>query len=209
MKYGSLIAVFALGCGGTAGFTNISDSPRKGVTDKPTEWQIALRQAEEIEVKQDETILILKDNTASLTAIKTKIELLEASLAKSEPQNGKDGDPASAPNPPAKANTALAPLKVATPGDFSHIASDGTVLRWKIEGNWNPTILETSAHLREHGINTDGMTHQQMADLHASIHEGKPVAMKSETVRYVSRGTNCPNGQCPTSSTRYVRRSRR
>jgi hypothetical protein len=53
------------------------------------------------------------------------------------------------------------------------------------------------------------MTHQQMADIHADLHDGKQVAMKSETVRYVSRGTNCPNGQCPTSSTRYVRRSRR
>ena len=51
---------------------------------------------------------------------------------------------------------------------------------------------------REHGINTDGMTHQQMADLHATIHDGKPVAMKSESVQYVSRGMNCPNGQCPT-----------
>jgi len=116
----------------------------------------------------------------------------------------------SAPESPAKANTTPDPLKVATPGASSScVASDGTVLRWSIEGNWNPTILETSAHLREHGINTDGMTHQQMADLHASIHDGKPVAMKSETVRYVSRGTSCPNGQCPTSSTRYVRSSRR
>jgi len=159
MKYGSLIAVFALGCGGTAGFTNISDSPRKGVTDKPTEWQIALRQAEEIEVKQDETILILKDNTASLTAIKTKIELLEASLAKSEPQNGKDGDPASAPNPPAKANTALAPLKVATPGDFSQ----------------PETLVELATRLYAQGVNTNMKTREQLEAIDAQLNRGQPV----------------------------------
>lgn len=157
--------------------------------------------------KTDEAIGILKDNTAALTAIKTKVESLEASLAKSEPQNGKDGDPASAPEPPAKANTAATPVKVATPGAF-RTASDGTRLRWNIEGNWNPTILETSAHLREHGVDTNGMTHQEMADIHAAIHEGKPVAMKSKAVQYVTRGMNCPNGQCPTS-TRFVQRRRR
>ncbi len=146
--------------------------------------------------KTTEAVSILKENTAALARIENK---LEASLAKSEPQNGKDGDPASAPNPPAKANTQQAPLKVATPGDSSRIASDGTRLRWNVEGNWNPTILETSAHLgQDHGINTEGMTHQEMADLHAAIHDGKPVAMKSKPVQFVTRGSSCPGGVCPT-----------
>jgi hypothetical protein len=180
-----------------------------------TAWQKSMRDgsveavevAKAVEEKTDAAVVILKENTAALERIETK---LEASLAKSEPQNGKDGDPASAPESPAKANTQQALLNVATPGTSSRVASDGTVLRWNVDGNWNPTILETSRHLgADHGINTNGMTHQEMADIHASIHDGKPVAMKSETVRYVSRGTNCPNGQCPTSSTRYVRRSRR
>jgi hypothetical protein len=178
-----------------------------------TSWQKSMRDgsveavevAKAVEEKTDAAVVILKENTAALARIETK---LEASLVDSESVR-KEDDQQSAPNPPAKANTALAPLKVATPGDFLRIASDGTRLRWNMEGNWNPTILQTSAHLREHGIDTNGMTHQEMADIHASIHEGKPVAMKSETVRYVSRGTSCPNGQCPTSSTRYVRRSRR
>jgi hypothetical protein len=178
-----------------------------------TSWQKSMRDgsveavevAKAVEEKTDAAVVILKENTAALERIETK---LEASLVDSESVR-KEDDQQSAPNPPAKANTALAPLKVATPGDFLRIASDGTRLRWNMEGNWNPTILQTSAHLREHGIDTNGMTHQEMADIHASIHEGKPVAMKSETVRYVSRGTSCPNGQCPTSSTRYVRRSRR
>ena len=155
--------------------------------------------------KATEAVVILKENTAALARIETK---LEASLVESKSVR-KEDDQQSAPNPPAKANTQQTPLKVATPGDFSKVAADGTRLKWDVEGNWNPTILETSAHLREHGINTDGMTHQEMSDVHASIHDGKPVAAKSETVRYVSRGTNCPNGQCPTTSTRYVRRSRR
>lgn len=155
--------------------------------------------------KATEAVMILKENTAALARIETK---LEASLVNSKSVR-KEDDQQSALNPPAKANTQQTPLEVATPGDFSRIASDGTRLKWDVEGNWNPTILETSAHLGEHGIDTDGMTHQEMADIHASIHDGKPVAAKSETVRYVSRGTNCPNGQCPTTSTRYVRRSRR
>lgn len=177
-----------------------------------TAWQKSMRDgsveavevAKAVEEKTDAAVVILKENTAALTRIETK---LEASLSAPKP-NGEEVIK-SAPNPPAKANTARTPLKVATPGDFSKVASDGTRLKWDVQGNWNPTILETSAHLREHGIDTNGMTHQEMADIHASIHEGKPVAAKSETVRYVSRGTNCPNGQCPTSSTRYVRRSRR
>jgi len=180
-----------------------------------TAWQKAMRDGsvetvaatKAVESKTDEAIGILRDNTTAMAAIKSQIDSLEASIVSSKP-NGKEVIK-SAPESPAKANTQQAPLKVATPGTSSRVASDGTRLRWNIEGNWNPTILETSAHLREHGINTDGMTHQQMADLHASIHEGKPVAMKSETVRYVSRWANCPTGQCPTSSTRYVRRTRR
>lgn len=169
--------------------------------------------------KTDEAIVILKENTAALSAIKSlsdkQVELnseivsllkqKEASLVKSNP-NGKEVIQ-SAPESPAKANTQT-PVQVATPGT-SQITSDGTRLRWNIEGNWNPTILETSAHLaREHGIDTNGMTHQQMADIHADLHDGKPVAMKAKPVQYVTRGMSCPNGQCPTS-TRFVQRRRR
>jgi len=147
----------------------------------------------------------VKQNTTALAAIKSQIDALSVV---SKTANSEEVIK-SAPESPAKANTQQALLNVATPGTSSRVASDGTRLRWNIEGNWNPTILETSAHLREHGINTNGMTHQQMADIHADLHDGKPVAMKSETVRYVSRGTSCPGGVCQASSTRYVRRSRR
>jgi hypothetical protein len=184
------------------------------VQARASELSALLTSSKTVETKSDEILKAVESNTTALAAIKGQIDSLEASVVSSKP-NGKEVIE-SAPESPAKANTQPTPVQVATPGtSSSRVASDGTVLRWNIEGNWNPTILETSAHLRQdHGIDTNGMTHQEMADIHASIHDGKPVAskpvaMKSETVRYVSRGMSCPNGQCPTSSTRYVRRSRR
>ena len=194
----SLIALILVGCGDSGELVALKLSLANA------QESIVDTQAKQID-KTDEAIGILKDNTTALAAIKANIDALPVV---SKAANSEEVIQ-SAQNPPAKANTQQTPLKVATPGDFSKVAADGTRLKWDVEGNWNPTILETSAHLREHGIDTDGMTHQEMADVHASIHEGQPVAMKSETVRYVSRGTSCPNGQCPTSSTRYVRRSRR
>lgn len=200
MRFALSICLFAaLGCGST-------ELPSPELQARASELSALLTSTKTVETKSDEILKAVESNTTALAAIKANIEALQVV---SNP-NGKESDPASAAqNPPAKANDTQTPLKVATPGDFSRVAADGTRLKWDVEGNWNPTILETSAHLREHGIDTDGMTHQEMADIHASIHEGKQVATKSETVRYVSRRTPCPNGQCPTSSTRYVRRSRR
>ena len=163
-----------------------------------TSWQKSMRDgsveavevAKAVEEKTDAAVVILKENTAALERIETK---LEASLVDSESVR-KEDDQQSALNPPAKANTQQTPLKVATPGDFSRIASDGTRLKWDVQGNWNPTILETSAHLGgEHGINTNGMTHQEMSDIHADLHDGNVTAK----VKVVNRGTSCPNGRCP------------
>jgi hypothetical protein len=166
-----------------------------------TAWQKSMRDgsveavevAKAVEEKTDAAVVILKENTAALERIETK---LEASLVDSESVR-KEDDQQSALNPPAKANTQQTLLKVATPGDFSRVASDGTRLKWDVEGNWNPTILETSKHLAEHGINTNGMTHQEMSDIHASIHDGQPVAMRSKPTVMINRGSNCPNGRCP------------
>jgi hypothetical protein len=143
-----------------------------------TAWQKAMRDGsvdaveatKAVETKTDEAIDILRENTTALAAIKSQIDTLEASVVSSKP-NGKEVIQSS--EPPAKANTTPDPLKVATPAASSRIASDGTSLRWNIEGNWDPTILETSQHLgQDHGIDTNGMTHQQMADLHAALHDG-------------------------------------
>ena len=173
-----------------------------------TAWQKAMRDgsveavevAKAVEEKTDAAVVILKENTAALTRIETK---LEASLSVPKP-NGEEVIK-SAPNPPAKANTQQTPLKVATPGDFSRIASDGTWLKWDVQGNWNPTILETSAHLRKHGIDTNGMTHQEMADIHAGIHEGKQMPVSAVRVKNASPVSNCPGGTCPTNRTQRRR----
>lgn len=181
--YAVFLIFIAIGCGST-------EVPSPELQARASELSALLTSTQTVETKSDEILKVVESNTTALAAIKANIEALQVV---SNP-NGKESDPASAAlNPPAKANTQQTPLKVATPGDFSKVASDGTRLKWDVEGNWNPTILETSAHLREHGINTDGMTHQEMADIHADLHEGKPVAK----VKVVNRGTSCPNGRCP------------
>jgi hypothetical protein len=196
----SLIALLLFGCGDSGELAALKSSLANA------QESIVETQTAQID-KTSEAIEILRDNTTALAAIKSQIDALQV-VSKPQPLGG---DPKAVPaESPAKANTQQAPLKVATPGTSSRVASDGTRLQWNIEGNWNPTILETSKHLAEHhGIDTNGMTHQQMADLHADLHDGKPVAMKSKPVQFVSRGTSCPGGVCPTSSTRYIRRSRR
>jgi hypothetical protein len=153
--------LFLIGCGDSGELAALKSSLANA------QESIVETQATQID-KTDEAIGILRDNTTALAAIKSQIDALQVV---SKTANSEEVIK-SAPESPAKANTTPDPVEVATPGTSSRIASDGTRLRWNIEGNWNPTILETSAHLREHGINTDGMTHQQMADLHASIHDG-------------------------------------
>ena len=184
----SICLLAALGCGST-------ELPSPELQARASELSALLTSTQTVETKSDEILKVVESNTTALAAIKANIEALQVV---SNP-NGKESDPASAAlNPPAKANTQQTPLKVATPGDFSRVAADGTRLKWDVEGNWNPTILETSAHLREHGINTDGMTHQEMADIHADLHDGKQVATKARAVRV----QGCPGGVCPTNTRR-------
>jgi len=182
-----------------------------GLTDDPDmrELKNSLRiTGEEVTAKQDESIVILRENTTALAAIKSQVEslasetreatdTLKASLINSNP-NGKESDPESAlePQETAQANPSQ-PLKpVASP---PAVRSSAVKMSWNVEGNWSPTILETARHLREdHGIIADGMSHQQMHDAHAAAHEGRPVAIKTPPVQIINRGSQCPNGQCPT-----------
>jgi hypothetical protein len=185
-----------------------------GCSEDPTAWQQAMRiTGEEVVAKQDESIVILHENTKALVSISATsqgivsqneqiidtLKIVEASLVKSSNPNGKESDPASAVEPQevAKANPSQSSQPVASP---PAVRSFGPLkLSWDVEGNWNPSILETAKHLREdHGIIADGMSHQQMHDAHAAAHEGRPVANKSQPVQIINRGTNCPNGQCPT-----------
>jgi hypothetical protein len=195
MRYFITILLVLTGCSESAtGLTAWQKSMRDGSVE-------AVEVAKAVEEKTDAAVVILKENTAALARIETK---LEASLVVPKVEPGKEVIK-SATESPAKANTALASVKVATPGTSSRTASDGTRLRWSIEGDWNPDILETSAHLRTHGIETNGMTHQEMADIHASIHDGKQTPVSAVRVKNASSVSNCPSGNCPTNRTQRRR----
>jgi TolA-binding protein len=166
---------------------------------------------EGLSVKQDESLTILKENTTALAAIKSlgdkQIELnteivsllkqKEASLVDSKSVRKEDDQQSAEPQEATRANQSQPKIPVAS---APAVRSSSVVMKWDIEGNKNPSILETARHLREdHGIIADGMSHQQMHDAHAAAHEGrKPVAMKSQAVQFVNRGTSCPGGVCPT-----------
>ena len=194
--YAVFLIFIAIGCGST-------ELPSPELQARASELSALLTSTQTVETKSDEILKVVESNTTALAAIKANIEALQVvSKAANSEEVIK-----SAQNPPAKANDTQTPLKVATPGDFSKVASDGTRLKWDVKGNWDPTILETSAHLREHGINTDGMTHQEMADIHASIHEGKQTPVSAVRVKNAGAvsGSNCPGGVCPTNRTQRRR----
>jgi hypothetical protein len=103
--------------------------------------------------KTTEAVVILKENTAALARIETK---LEASL--SSPKSNGEEVIKSAPNPPAKANTQQAPLKVATPGDSSQ-----------------ETLVELATRLYAQGVNTHMKTEEQLKAIDAQLNGGQPV----------------------------------
>ena len=160
-----------------------------------TAWQKSMRDgsveavevAKAVEEKTDAAVVILKENTAALERIETK---LEASLVDSEFVR-KEDDQQSAQNPPAKANTALAPLKVATPGDFSQ-----------------ETLVELATRLYAQGVNTHMKTREELEAIDAQLKAGQPVtgaifqnnrasAITSQrnAVRFVPRGSSVLWGQ--------------
>ena len=168
-----------------------------GIADDPymRELKNSLRiTGEEVVAKQDESLVILHENTTALAAIKGQIEALkvESETPKVE-EVIKSAEPQEAP----RANLSQPIIPVAP---SPAVRSSGPLkLSWNVEGNWNPSILETAKHLREdHGIIADGMTHQQMHDAHAAAHEGRKVANKSQPVQFINRGSQCPGGVCPT-----------
>ena len=137
------------------------------------------------------TVLAAQKLTGEMTlenthAIMKKLNTLEASLAKSEPQNGKDGDPASVlPDPPAKANTQKVPLKVATPGDSSE------------------TLTELATRLYGQGVSVHMKTEDELKAIDAQLNGGQAVSgamfqnngtsaitSKRSAVRFVPRGSS-------------------
>jgi hypothetical protein len=103
--------------------------------------------------KTTEAVVILKENTAALARIETK---LEASL--SSPKSNGTEVIKSAPNPPAKANTQQTPLKVATPGDFSQ-----------------ETLVELATRLYARGVSVHMKTEEQLRAIDAQLNGGQPV----------------------------------
>jgi hypothetical protein len=151
-----------------------------------TAWQKAMRDGsietvaatKAVESKTDEAIGILRDNATALAAIKSQIEALQVV---SKTANSEEVIK-SAPNPPAKANTALAPLKVATPGDFSE----------------PETLVELATRLHARGVSVHMKTEDQLRAIDAQM-----LGTKSTPVQYQSRptysqpsGTVCIDGQC-------------
>lgn len=183
MKYFLLfITGCCFGCGDSAEMIALKESLR--IT------------GEVVETKQDESLVILRENTAALSEIKQQVETLNASLVKSEPQREEVIKSALEPQKPTQATPSHTEQPVAV---ASAVRSSKVKMTWNIEGNWNPSILETARHLREdHGFIADGLSHQQMHDAHAAFHEGrKPVAMRAPPVQIINRGTGCPGGVCP------------
>ena len=166
---------------------------------------------EEVVAKQDESIVILKENTKALVSISATsqgivsqneqiidtLKIVEASLVDSKSVRKEDDQQSAVePQEATRANLSQPIIPVAL---SPAVRSSSVVMKWNVAGNWNPSILETAKHLREdHGIIADGLTHQQMHDMHAAAHEGRKVANKSQPVRIINQGTQCPNGRCPT-----------
>jgi hypothetical protein len=103
--------------------------------------------------KTTEAVVILKENTAALARIETK---LEASL--SSPKSNGTEVIKSAPNPPAKANDTQTSPKVATPGDLSQ-----------------ETLVELATRLYGQGVSVHMKTEEQLRAIDAQMKAGQPV----------------------------------
>lgn len=149
-----------------------------------TAWQKSMRDgsveavevAKQVEKKQDASIVILRDQTAALARIETK---LEASLS-SPKSNGTEVIQSTAPESPAKANDTPNPLKVATPGTSQE------------------SLVELASRLYAQGVNVNNRTREELEAIDSQI-----VDTKSTHVQYRSRptysqpaGTVCVNGRC-------------
>lgn len=224
--------------------TGCNNAPDKAIADRAAELsKTYVKHAEEVVAKQDQSIEILKANTDVLVAIKAAVEGLSSQPAAQPDQQILDTLEAiktklDEPKPlKPVAQTEPLPAPVVVPliePQVGKIVSAPPVrttsskakLRWNVNGNWSPTITETATHLRaEHGVNIDGLTEQQLHDLHADLHEGKsggqpvgaifpnppasavtsqridfrPVAWGANFVgraRYSTR-QSCPGGRCP------------
>jgi hypothetical protein len=174
MRYFITILLVLTGCSESAtGLTAWQKSMRDGSVE-------AVEVAKAVEEKTDAAVVILKENTAALARIETK---LEASLVVPKVEPGKEVIK-SAPESPAKANTALASVKVATPGTSQ-----------------SESLVELATRLYAKGVNTHMKTREELEAIDAQLNGGQPVtgaifpnnrtsAVTSQrsAVRFVPRG---------------------
>ena len=164
---------------------------------KPAEFTVTVQQAAE---RHSKTIAAIDSTRQEIVSQNREIidtlKIVEAKLIVPKPQREEVIKSAVEPQEPTRPNPSQSSKPVAS---APAVRSSSVKMAWNVEGNWNPSILETARHLREdHGIVADGMSHQQMHDAHAAVHEGRKVANKSQPVQFVNRGTSCPGGVCPT-----------
>lgn len=145
MRHMIWVVLLAVGCGESGELAALKASLRV------SEENVA-KSTQAVEVKQDEAIVILKENTASLARIEKQ---LEASLSAPKP-NGQEVIK-SAPEPPAKANTQQTPVQVATPGASSE------------------TLVELATRLYAQGVNTNMKTREELEAIDAQLKGGQPV----------------------------------
>jgi len=202
MRYVLVLLLVAAGCSESNELSTLKSALR----DSSSQVIASTTETTLIVKEQTET---LKENTQSLRDLAEKIDTLKAAQAVPEAkqveeviQSADDTEPGNKAND-AQPTTTI----VAKPGSVRLVPAK-VKMAWNIDGNWNPSFQETSRHLREsHGMNVDGLSHQQLHDLHRDLHEGrvKANAVKSKSVQVMSGGSSCPGGVCPTNS----RQSRR
>lgn len=116
-------------------------------------------------------------------------ETCECKANKSAPE------PATEPEPPLVKIEPTEPTVYRMPGS-----------RWTFEGmGTNPPAAMKARHLAEvHGLDTTGMTSEQMSDLHDNAHnygDSKAYGLPNlEVTRQPTTSSSCPGGNCPTPS---------
>ena len=147
MRYTIWFALLAIGCGESGELAALKASLR-------VSEETVAKSTASVEVKQDEAVSILKENTTALAAIKSQIEALQVV---SKPQQ-LGGDPkASPPESPAKANTAAILSKLATPGTSSE------------------TLTELATRLYSQGVSVHMKTEDELKAIDAQLNGGQPV----------------------------------
>lgn len=81
-------------------------------------------------------------------------------------------------------------------------ATSGRSAKWNVEGQWNYSTAFLAEHLAEvHGIDTRGMSRDQMQQAHDNAHNGVPIMQNIGPIMCdgaCPTCPDCPGGCCPT-----------